>query len=125
MCETESSININLDEELENAVWTTSGPLISKTTQLSTIIPSQAIVNPNNNQERGSAVKGIDERIKGDGSVSYRARVRVKGHAPITKTFSSLTLATKWKKTTEVEIEKGRYFDKHEAQKHTMDEGGY
>jgi|GEM_PF-4087103 len=101
MCETESSININLDEELENAVWTTGGTLISKTTQLSTIIPSQATADPNNNRERGSAVKGLDERINGDGSVSYRAHVRVKGHTPMTKTFSSLTLAKKWKKTTE------------------------
>jgi hypothetical protein len=67
-------------------------------------------------------VKGIDERKNSDGSVSYRARVRVKGHAPITKTFSSLTLAKKWKKMTEVEIEKGRYFDRHEAKKHTMGE---
>lgn len=123
MCETESSSSINLDEELEKAVWTTGGPLIDKPPQLSTIISSQATVNPNNNQEgKGSTVKGIDERKNSDGSISYRARVRVKGHEPITKTFSSLTLAKKWKKTTEVEIEKGRYFDKHEAQKHTMGE---
>ncbi len=53
-------------------------------------------------------MKGIDERKNSDGSISYRARVRVKGHAPIIKTFSSLTLAKKWKKTTEVEIEKSK-----------------
>jgi len=100
--------------------WTTHWQI---TTTKYKIISPQATVNPNNNQEeKGSAVKGIDERKNSDGSVSYRARVRVKGHAPITKTFSSLTLAKKWKKTTEVEIEKGRYFDKHEAQKHTMGE---
>lgn len=67
-------------------------------------------------------MKGIDESKNSDDSISYLARVRVKGHAPIIKTFCSLTLAKKWKKTTEVEIEKGRYFDRHEAQKHTMGE---
>ena len=65
MCETESSSSINLDEELEKAVWTTGGPLTGKRPQLSTIISPQATVNPNNNQEKkGSAVKGIDERKK-------------------------------------------------------------
>jgi integrase len=124
MSETEFSSGVNIKKEQKKAAWTTAGPLNGKTRQLRTIISSsQATANPNNNQEeKGSAVKGIDERINSDGSVSYRARVRVKGHAPITKTFSSLTLAKKWKKTTEVEIEKGRYFDKHEAQKHTMGE---
>ena len=61
-------------------------------------------------------MKGIDERKNSDGSISYRARVRVKGHEPITKTFSSLTLVKKWRKTTEVEFEKDRYFEKHQAQ---------
>ena len=63
MCETESSSSINLDEELEKAVWTTGGPLTGKPPQLSTIISSQTTANPINNQEeKGSAVKGIDER---------------------------------------------------------------
>ncbi|KIC72290.1 hypothetical protein DB42_DF00040 [Neochlamydia sp. EPS4] len=87
-----SSSYIHLDDEEKNAVWTTGGPLTGKTTQLSTInFSSLATVNPNNNQEeKGSAVKGIDERKNSDGSVSYRARVRAKGHAPIPKPFSSL-----------------------------------
>lgn len=65
---------------------------------------------------------GIDKRVNKDGSVSYRARVRIKGHPTVIKSFSSITLAKKWKKDTEVEIEKGRYFDKIEAQKHTLGE---
>ncbi|MGK5594808.1 MAG: hypothetical protein ACSNEK_05565 [Parachlamydiaceae bacterium] len=67
-------------------------------------------------------MKGIDKRVAKDGSVSYRARVRIKGHPILSKTFSSMTLAKQWKKETEVEIEKGRYFDRIEAQKHTLSE---
>jgi integrase len=67
-------------------------------------------------------VKGIDKRISKDGTISYRARVRIKGHPILSKTFSSITLAKKWKKVTEVEIEKGRYFDRIEAQRHTLGE---
>lgn len=88
-----------------------------------TIIPiSEATVNPNNINEGVTTVKGIDKRINKDGTIGYRARVRIKGQPAVTKTLSSLTLAKKWKKDTEVEIEKGRYFDKIEAQKHTLGE---
>jgi hypothetical protein len=100
MYEVESSSHINLDEEEENAVWTTGGPATGKTTPLSAIIfSSPATANPDNNQEgKGCAVKGIDERKNSDGSVSYRTRVRVKRHAPITNTFSSLTISQKVEK---------------------------
>ena len=63
----------------------------------------------------------IKDRIR-DGTYGYRVRVRVKGHPPVIKIFSSLTLAKKWKKDTEVEIDKGRYFERAEAQKHTLSE---
>jgi len=32
------------------------------------------------NLTKGNAVKGIDKRTHKDGTVSYRARVRIKGH---------------------------------------------
>jgi hypothetical protein len=67
-------------------------------------------------------VKGIDRRLKSDGTYSYRARVRIKGYPPVTKTFDSLTRAKRWKRNTEVEIENGQYFDKIEAKKHTFGE---
>lgn len=101
--------------------WTTPGPLDDNRPQKITINPSEVTANPNN-QEGVTTVKGIDKRVGKDGTISYRARVRVKGHPPITKTFNSYTLAKKWKKNTEVEIDAGRYFDKLESQKHTLGE---
>lgn len=80
-----------------------------------------ALANPNTIEE-GKAMKGIDKRQNKDGSFSYRARVRIKGHPTVIKSFSNMTLAKKWKRDTEVEIERGRYFDKIEAQKHTFGE---
>lgn len=104
--------------------WTTGGPLDHNTPQKSAInSPSKATVNLfNNSEERVKTVKGIDKRVAKDGTISYRARVRIKGHPILSKTFSSMTLAKQWKKETEVEIEKGRYFDRIEAQKHTLGE---
>lgn len=81
---------------------------------------SSALANPNNSIEEGKAVKGIDKRISKDGTIRYRVRVRIKGHPTVTKTLSNMTLAKKWKRDTEVEIERGLYFDKVEAQKHTF-----
>jgi hypothetical protein len=82
---------------------------------------AKATANPNT-QEGVKAVKGIDKRTNQDGSESYRARVRIKGQPTVTKTFSSMTVAKKWKRDTEVAIEKGRYFNQIEAQKHTLGE---
>lgn len=42
-------------------------------------------------------MKGIDKRTHKDGTVSYRARVRIKGHPVLIQSFSSKTLAMKWK----------------------------
>ena len=53
-------------------------------------------------------MKGIDKRIQKDGTVSYRARVRIKGHPIQTQSFTSKTLATKWKRDTESALEQGR-----------------
>jgi len=54
-------------------------------------------------------VKGIDKRIHKNGTVSYRARVRIKGHPVLSQSFASKTLAMKWKRDTESEVEKGKY----------------
>ncbi len=67
-------------------------------------------------------MKGIDKRVNKDGTISYRARVRMNGHPHVIKTFPNITLAKRWKRNTEVEIEKGQYFDRIEAQKHTLGE---
>lgn len=83
---------------------------------------SSALANPNNQEEGVKAMKGIDKRLNKDGTARYRVRIRMKGHPIVTETFSNMTVAKKWKRKTEVEIEEGRYFDKVEAQKHTFGE---
>jgi hypothetical protein len=54
-------------------------------------------------------VKGIDKRIHKNGTVSYRARVRIKGHPVLSQSFASKTLAMKWKRDTESAVEQGKY----------------
>ena len=56
-----------------------------------------------------SFVKGIDKRTHKDGTVSYRARVRIKGHPVLIQSFASKTLAMKWKRDTESAVEQGKY----------------
>ena len=58
-------------------------------------------------------MKGIDKRTHKDGTVSYRARVRIKGHPVLIQSFASKTLAMKWKRDTESAVEQGKYaYDK-------------
>ena len=52
-------------------------------------------------------MKGIDKRTHKDGTVSYRARVRIKGHPVLIQSFASKTLAMKWKRDAESAIERG------------------
>ena len=54
-------------------------------------------------------MKGIDKRTHKDGTVSYRARVRIKGHPVLIQSFASKTLAMKWKRDTESAVEQGKY----------------
>lgn len=54
-------------------------------------------------------MKGIDKRIHKNGTVSYRARVRIKGHPVLSQSFASKTLAVKWKRDTESAVEQGKY----------------
>lgn len=58
-------------------------------------------------------MKGIDKRTHKDGTVSYRARVRIKGHLVLIQSFAFKTLAMKWKRDTESAVEQGKYaYDK-------------
>jgi len=54
-------------------------------------------------------MKGIDKRTHKNGTVSYRARVRIKGHPVLIQSFASKTLAMKWKRDTESAVEQGKY----------------
>lgn len=62
----------------------------------------------------------IQRRTSGDGTVSYRVQVRLKGHPPQSATFARLTDARKWAASTESAIREGRHFPTREAKRHTL-----
>ena len=62
----------------------------------------------------------FDQRIGTDGKTIYRVRVRRKGYAIQTATFSKLSEAKKWAQITEGAIFEGRHFNVKEAKKHTV-----
>lgn len=64
----------------------------------------------------------IETRKQQDGSISYRAKVRLKGFPTQTATFERKTDAKDWAKQTEVAIREGRYFKTAESKKHTLAE---
>jgi len=67
-------------------------------------------------------MKGIDKRIHKNGTVSYRARVRIKGHPVLIQSFASKTLAMKWKRDTESSIERGAFAYDKPGSRHTLSE---
>lgn len=52
----------------------------------------------------------IENRKNDDGTISYRVKIRLKGHAPESATFSRLTDARNWVQKTEADIKAGRHF---------------
>lgn len=62
----------------------------------------------------------IEARRAKDGSTTYRVKVRAKGHLHVSATFTRLTDAKRWEKTTEAAIFEGRYFKTAEAKRHTV-----
>lgn len=62
----------------------------------------------------------IQKRKSKKGTVTYRALVRLKGHAPESATFKRLTDAKKWISSTESAIREGRYFKSNEARRRTL-----
>lgn len=67
-------------------------------------------------------MKGIDKRTHKDGTVSYRARVRIKGHLVLIQSFATKTLAMKWKRDTESAVEQGKYTYDKPGSKNTLAE---
>ncbi len=67
-------------------------------------------------------MKGIDKRTHKDGTISYRARVRIKGHPVLIQSFASKTLAMKWKRDTESAVEQGKYAYDKPGSKNTLAE---
>jgi integrase len=49
----------------------------------------------------------IEKRVSGKGEVSFRAKVRLRGHAPISRTFERKRDAEKWARDQETDIERG------------------
>ena len=67
-------------------------------------------------------MKGIDKRTHKDGTVSYRARVRIKEHPVLIQSFTSKTLAMKWKRDTESAVERGTFSYEKPGTRHTLSE---
>lgn len=68
----------------------------------------------------GATMASIEKRKLDDGTTSYRVKVRLKGHAPESATFSRLTDARKWIQKTEADIKAGRHFGA--SKRHTLNE---
>ncbi len=64
----------------------------------------------------------IETRTDSKGDVSYRVKVRLRGHAPVSKTFERLTDAKIWAVQTEADIRSGRSFKNPESRKRTFAE---
>lgn len=64
----------------------------------------------------------IQERKSKDGTVSFKAVIRLKGHPTETATFSRKTDAKRWIQQTESAIREGRYFKTRESKKRTVSE---
>ncbi|MCG9065045.1 site-specific integrase [Laribacter hongkongensis] len=62
----------------------------------------------------------IEKRRASDGVISYRVKVRMKGHPPETATFTRLTDAKAWAAKIESSIREGRHFQLSAAKRHTL-----
>lgn len=61
-----------------------------------------------------------EKRVRDDGSIAIRVKIRLKGHAPETQSFKTITEAEKWGKKTEADILAGRHFGI--SKRHTVEE---
>jgi len=64
----------------------------------------------------------IRECVRKDGSCSYHAEVRLRGHQPQRASFRTKSLAKKWIQDVESGIRDGRHFKTVEAKRHTVNE---
>lgn len=63
----------------------------------------------------------IEKRVSPvTGEISYRARVRLKGYAPLTETFKLKDAAKQWVQRTETALREDKYFPGAKARKHTV-----
>ena len=64
----------------------------------------------------------IEKRQGSDGKPQYRVKIRLKGAAPQSATFTRKLDANRWAQSTEAAIRDGRYFSTSEARKRTLTE---
>lgn len=64
----------------------------------------------------------IEARKQRDGTVKYRARVRVTGHSHQSKTFTRKSDARDWARQVEVDLQRGRHLPTKEAARRTVAE---
>ncbi len=64
----------------------------------------------------------ITKRTRSDGSIVYRAQVRLKGQEPQSLTFERRTDAVKWIQKTETELRENRFFGTKEGKRKTVSE---
>ncbi len=62
----------------------------------------------------------IETRRSKDGTITYRAKVRLSGQPSASATFTRLTDARRWVQDTESSVRAGRYFKTAEAKRHTL-----
>ena len=62
----------------------------------------------------------IRERVSADGKKSYHGKVRVRTFPPQTKSFDKLAAAKQWAALVETELRAGRYLNRIEAARHTV-----
>lgn len=62
----------------------------------------------------------IEKRETPDGNITFRVKVRLRGHPVQSATFDRLTDAKKWAQDTESNIRNRRHFKYSEAKKHTL-----
>ena len=64
---------------------------------------------------------GIQERATSDGSITFRAQIRLRGYAPISKSFTRRTDAKRWIETTKTAVRNGNVLST-EAERTTLKE---
>jgi hypothetical protein len=69
-----------------------------------------------------ATMASIERRVSQDGSVTFRVKVRTKGHPPVTASFRRKTDAVKYATTVQADIIAGRYQWEVEAKRHTFND---
>lgn len=64
----------------------------------------------------------FQKRIAKNGTVSWRAQVRIKGHPTQSGTFPNKRLADDWAKESEIAIKNGKYFTTLKSKQYTLEE---